>query len=111
MVNAAGAGPMPIPQKQLNCQNLAEAIKVCLAPEALAAAKVMAGKMRQENGVRQAVNSFHSNLPLDNMQCDIFPNFPAAWAYKKGSKQLKLSKVAAQVLTDAHRVKWTDLRR
>jgi hypothetical protein len=102
---------MPIPQKQLNRQNLAEAIKICLAPEALAAAKVMAEKMQQENGVRQAVNSFHSNLPLDKMRCDIFPEFPAAWSYKKGSQQLKLSKAAAQVLTDEHRVKWTDLRR
>ncbi|KAM0321825.1 hypothetical protein ACHAQA_009922 [Verticillium albo-atrum] len=111
MVNAAGAGPMPIPQKQLNSQNLAEAIRDCLTPGALAAAKVMAEKMRQENGVRQAVNSFHANLPLDNMRCDVMPEFPAAWSYKKGSQCLKLSKAAAEILTDGHRLKWADLKR
>ncbi|KFA51504.1 hypothetical protein S40293_10056 [Stachybotrys chartarum IBT 40293] len=111
MVNAAGAGPMPIQQKQLNRQNLAEAIRFCLSHEALAAAKVTADKMRQENGVMQAVNSFHANLPLDEMRCDIMPEFPAAWSFKHGSQQMKLSKAAAQVLTDGHRVKWDDLRR
>ncbi|KAM0284676.1 hypothetical protein ACHAQH_001830 [Verticillium albo-atrum] len=111
MVNTAGAGPMPIPQKQLNTQNLASAIKDCLTPEAQAAAKVMADKMHQENGVRQAVNSFHANLPLDDMRCDILPELAAAWSYKKGSQCIRLSKAAAEILTDGKRVKWADLKR
>ncbi|CAF3454368.1 unnamed protein product [Fusarium graminearum] len=111
MVHAAGAGPMPIPQKILNSQNLSQAIRDCLTPGALAAARGMAEKMRQENGVRQAVNSFHANLPLDKMRCDIIPGLPAAWSYKLGSQQLKLSKAAAEILTDSGRVKWVDLKR
>ncbi|KPA38834.1 udp- transferase [Fusarium langsethiae] len=111
MVHAAGAGPMPIPQKILNSQNLSQAIRDCLTPGALAAARGMAEKMRQENGVRQAVNSFHANLPLDKMRCDIIPGLPAAWSYKTGSQHLKLSKAAAEILTDSGRVKWVDLKR
>lgn len=111
MVNAAGAGPMPIPQRQLNAQNLASAINDCLTPGAQAAAQVMADKMRQENGVRQAVNSFHANLPLDNMRCDLLPEFAAAWSYKKDAQYMKLSKAAAEVLTDSKRIKWADLTR
>ncbi|KAM0594292.1 hypothetical protein ACHAP6_000850 [Verticillium nonalfalfae] len=111
MVNAAGAGPMPIPQRQLNAQNLASAINDCLTPGAQAAAQVMADKMRQENGVRQAVNSFHANLPLDNMRCDMLPEFAAAWSYKKDAQYMKLSKAAAEILTDSKRIKWADLTR
>jgi Ser/Thr protein kinase RdoA (MazF antagonist) len=111
MVNAAGAGPAPIPQRQLNAQNLADAIRDCLTPRAQAAAQIMADKMRQENGVRQAVNSFHANLPLDDMRCDILPEFSAAWLYKKESLRVKLSKAAAEILTDRKRMKWSDLRR
>ncbi|RGP70242.1 udp-glucose,sterol transferase [Fusarium sporotrichioides] len=110
MVHAAGAGPMPIPQKMLDSQNLSQAIRECLTPGALAAARGMAEKMRQENGVRQAVHSFHANLPLDKMRCDIIPGLPAAWSCKLGSQQLKLSKAAAEILTDSGRVKWGDLK-
>lgn len=111
MVHAAGAGPMPIPQKMLNSQNLGQAIRDCLTPGALAAARGMAEKMRRENGVRQAANSFHANLPLDKMRCDVIPGLPAAWSYKMGSQHLKLSKAAAAVLTNCHRVQWADLKR
>ncbi|KAG8664776.1 uncharacterized protein FPOAC1_013556 [Fusarium poae] len=111
MVHAAGAGPMPISQKMLDSQNLSHAIRYCLTPGALAAARGMAEKMRQENEVRQAVNSFHANLPLDKMRCDIIPGLPAAWSYKTGSQHLKLSKAAAEVLTSSSRVKWVDLKR
>ncbi|KAH7186145.1 UDP-glucose,sterol transferase [Fusarium flagelliforme] len=111
MVHAAGAGPMPIPQKTLNSQNLSQAIRDCLTPGALAAARGMAEKMRQENGVRQAVNSFHANLPMDKMRCDVMLGLPAAWSYKIGSRHLKVSKVAAEILTDSHKVKWGDLKR
>lgn len=111
MVHAAGAGPMPIPQKMLNSQNLSQAIQYCLTPSALAAARGMAEKMRQESGVNQAVNSFHANLPLDKIRCDIMPTLPAAWSYKMGSQHLKLSKEAAEILTVSRRVKWVDLKR
>ncbi|KAK6227544.1 sterol glucosyltransferase [Colletotrichum tabaci] len=100
MVAIAGAGPKPIPHKQLNAQNLAEAIRFCLTPEAAAAASEVAAKMRTENGVATAAKSFHANLPLDILPCEIFPDQPAAWDFKRGKKHLRLSKRAAGVLLD-----------
>ncbi|KAL2879338.1 hypothetical protein SGCOL_005466 [Colletotrichum sp. CLE4] len=100
MVAIAGAGPKPIPHKQLNAQNLADAIRFCLTPEAAAAAGELAAKMKTESGVATAAKSFHANLPLDMLQCDIFPNQPAVWEFKRGKKHVKLSKQAAGILLD-----------
>ena len=110
MVAAAGAGPQPILQKQLDSTNLAEAIRFCLTPEASQAAMGLAEKMAAESGVRRAVASFHANLPLHNMRCDIFPNRPATWALRKGKKNLKLSKAAAGIFVDWERLEWKDLK-
>ncbi|KAM3497331.1 hypothetical protein MY10362_009314 [Beauveria mimosiformis] len=68
MVAAAGAGPTPIPANQLNCTNLADAIRFCHTPAATSAAASLAERMKSESGVRQAVASFHANLPLENMR-------------------------------------------
>ncbi|KAF4464905.1 sterol glucosyltransferase [Fusarium albosuccineum] len=83
MVAASGAGPSPIPQKQLNVENLADAIQFCLTPEAATAAAELSLRMRRENGVVTAVRSFHANLPLENLRCDILRNQPAVWLYQK----------------------------
>lgn len=111
MVAAAGAGPKPIPQKQLNSTNLAEAIRFCLSPEASEAAMGLADQMASESGVRRAVASFHANLPLDTMRCDISPNRPACWTLKKGGRTMKLSKAAAGIIVDNSKVEWSDLKR
>ncbi|OLN88212.1 Sterol 3-beta-glucosyltransferase UGT80B1-like protein 1 [Colletotrichum chlorophyti] len=100
MVAIAGAGPKPIPHRQLNAENLADAIRFCLTPEASAAASELAAKMRAENGVATAAKSFHANLPLDSLQCDVLPDQPAAWDFKRGKKRMKLSKQAAAILQD-----------
>ncbi|KAF7545181.1 hypothetical protein G7Z17_g9369 [Cylindrodendrum hubeiense] len=98
MVAASGAGPYPIPQKQLNVQNLSEAIQFCLTPEAAHAAAGLASRMKSESGVETAVRSFHANLPLENLQCDILSGQPAVWVCKRGKRTIKLSKMAGGVL-------------
>ncbi|KAF6836366.1 sterol glucosyltransferase [Colletotrichum musicola] len=100
MVAVAGAGPKPIPHQQLDVENLTEAIRFCLTPEALAAAGEVAAKMKTENGVATAAKSFHANLPLEALPCDIFPDQPASWEYKRSKKHLRLSKKAAGILLD-----------
>jgi hypothetical protein len=100
MVAAASAGPKPIPYKALTAQNLADAISYCLTPQAAAAAQEIAVKMRTESGVRAAVNSFHANLPVERLPCDLLPDQPAVWIYKRKQKSLKLSKVAAELLSE-----------
>ncbi|OCL10385.1 glycosyltransferase family 1 protein [Glonium stellatum] len=100
MIHAAGAGPKPIPFKFLSSQNLAEAISYCLTPEAQISAQDIASKMKTESGVEAAAQSFHANLPLELLQCDILPDRPAVWAYKKGNRPVKLSKLAAEILIE-----------
>ncbi|KFA52308.1 hypothetical protein S40293_00619 [Stachybotrys chartarum IBT 40293] len=99
MVAAAGAGPAPIPHKSLDVDRLVEAIRYCLTPQATRAAEGIARKMRSESGVKQAVASFHANLPRETLECDIVKGQPAAWIYSRGRTHLKLSKVATEVLS------------
>lgn len=100
MVAKSGAGPMPIPYKGLTPDNLADAISFCLTDEAVAAAKALAEKMKNESGVTAAVKLFYSHLPKDKMQCDLLKDRPAAWTFRKGRKNFKVSKLAASVLLD-----------
>ncbi|KAK7052338.1 glycosyltransferase family 1 protein [Favolaschia claudopus] len=104
MVAVAGAGPKPIPSNNLDVKTLAEAITFCLTPEAAAAARVIAEKMKSESGVKTAVESFHANLPLERLQCDILPDRPATWKVQIGKNKVKLrlSKLVAEVLIQNH---------
>ena len=99
MIAAAKAGPQPIPYKALNSQNLADAITFCLTAEAAEAASSIAQKMRKENGVREAVASFHRQLPRERMACDILPQQPATWLYTRGKQPVKLSNLAVENLS------------
>lgn len=98
MVANAGAGPRPIPHRQLNAENLAKSIRYCLSPQAVNAAQAIAAKMRAERGVKAAADSWWKQLPLERMQCDLVPGQPAAWVYDKSKRPIKLSKIAAEVL-------------
>lgn len=98
MVAAGQAGPNPIPHKELTASNLAEAIRYCLTPDAARGAGLIADKMRSEMGVQEAVKSFHRNLPLERLQCEILPDQPAVWSFSKGKRKVRLSKVAASTI-------------
>lgn len=95
---AAGAGPKPISHAKLTADKLADAIRVCLTPEATAAAQGIAAKMSAEDGVEMAVRSFHHNLPVDSMRCNILEDRPAVWKYKRGTGHLKFLTAAAAIL-------------
>lgn len=111
MVAKAGAGPYPIPHAELDPEMLAAAIQFSLTPEAAAAAHEISIKMQTESGVAAAVDSFHRQLPLDRMRCNVMPDQVAVWAYKKGKKPLILSKTAVNILIehdriDPNHIKW-----
>ncbi|KAJ9132456.1 Glycosyltransferase family 1 protein [Pleurostoma richardsiae] len=108
MVAAAGAGPKPIPQKSLSVENLVEAIRYCLKSEAAEAAQAIAAKMKVESGVEAAVASFHANLPRKELECDVIKGQPATWIYRGGGVRLRLSKLAAEILSSHLKV---DFRR
>lgn len=99
MIAAAGAGPEPIPYRSLTSTNLTEAIQFCLRPEARIAAQSIAASMSREEGVKTAVSSFYANLPVSDMYCDLLNDEAAVWEYQRKGKRLKLSGVAAEILT------------
>jgi hypothetical protein len=107
MIRIAGAGPKPIPQKSLSNQNLADAIRFCIAPEAKIAAERLSLQMADEDGVRAAAQSFHASLPFERISCNINPELPAAWLYTKSN--IRLSKLAAQVLVENKFISQDDL--
>ncbi|PCG89322.1 UDP-glucuronosyl/UDP-glucosyltransferase [Penicillium occitanis (nom. inval.)] len=106
MIAAARAGPSPIHHKSLNENNLAEAIRYCLTPEAVNAAAEISRKMKAENGIQAASRSFHCNLPVEALRCDLLPDEPAVWLYAKSKKKkpLKLSDKAAFILTENKKI-------
>ncbi|KAK0385361.1 hypothetical protein NLU13_7837 [Sarocladium strictum] len=109
MVAEAGAGPKPIPQRTLDSDNLAEAIRVCLTDSARTAARGISERMKSESGVRRAVASFHANLPSQDMACDVLADQPATWVMKK-KPRAKLSKTAAGILVRQSKLRWADLK-
>ncbi|KAH6670033.1 glycosyltransferase family 1 protein [Halenospora varia] len=104
MVAAAGAGPHPIDHKSLDSASLSKAIHFLLSPDALAAAESIAARMRSEDGVKAAVASFHRGLARSSMHCEVLPDHPATWMWKRGGQTVKLSHKAASVLVEEKRV-------
>lgn len=107
IVAMAGAGPAPIPHKQLTAVSLTDAIKVALKPETKQKAQEIAKKMKAESGVRDGVRSFHRHLDVKSLRCAVCPNRPAAWHVKQTS--ITLSAFAAAVLVETGRLKPEDV--
>ncbi|KAF2486063.1 putative glucosyl/glucuronosyl transferase [Neohortaea acidophila] len=107
MVSRAGAGPDPIPHKQLTADKLADAINFCLKPESLERAKELASKIAAERGSEMGALSFHQYLEPDRLRCTLVPSKPAAWRIKR--TQVKLSPFAASTLTNASLLNFNDL--
>ncbi|RMZ38028.1 hypothetical protein AFCA_002180 [Aspergillus flavus] len=99
IVARAGAGPQPVPYKQLTAEKLAEAINIALEPSTLEKAEEIGKGMRTERGVQNAVCSFHQHLDLRSLRCAICPTRPAVWWHKH--LHIKLSAFAAAVLVEA----------
>ncbi|KEQ93670.1 glycosyltransferase family 1 protein [Aureobasidium subglaciale EXF-2481] len=99
MIASAGAGPEPLAPRDMTGITLAEAIRFLIRDETKAAAMAIAQRMESEEGVRAAVDSFHRHLPVEMMKCDLIPDQPAAWIVKSGRKQIKMSKMAVEVIT------------
>ncbi|KAG5634498.1 hypothetical protein H0H81_001741 [Sphagnurus paluster] len=107
MIHKAGAGPQPIPHKELGVENLRDAIKFAVSPPAKQAAGRMADQIQNEDGVLRGVESFYRHLPLLNMRCDLDPERLAVWWSTEHC--LKLSAFAAQALSDAKLLKMDTL--
>lgn len=101
MIERAGAGPRPIPHKELTADGLAHAILEALKPETLDRAKELGARIREEKGCEAGAASFHSQIDMDRLRCSMAPSRAAVWRVKtKQSKpiDLRLSTFAATVL-------------
>lgn len=98
MVARAGAGPPPIPFKELTAQGLADAILYALKPETLDRAKELGERIREEKGCEAGAASFHAQLDVDRIRCMLAPNRVAVWLLKTKNGGICLSAFAATVL-------------
>jgi UDP:flavonoid glycosyltransferase YjiC (YdhE family) len=113
MVSKAKAGAHEcIPYKNLTAERLAEGIKQCLTEEARQNVQKIADSIAKEgDGALNAVRSFHRSLPLrgeGSMRCDFLDNRVAAWKIK--NTHVKLSALAATILVEKKKLKWSELR-
>jgi len=108
MIARAGAGPPPIPYKQLTAEKLAAAITEALKPETLAKAQELGERIKEEKGTECGAKSFHDNLNFDNMRCSLAPHRVAVWRIKR--TQTKLSALAANVLASENLISFADLK-
>ena len=108
MVHRAGAGPEPIPHKQLTADNLAEGIKVCLKPESQNKAQELAAKIAEERGSDEGAQSFHQFLDVDTLRCSLAPSRAAVWSIKK--TDVRLSAMAACTLANENLLDFKELK-
>ncbi|KAF2454706.1 hypothetical protein BDY21DRAFT_352518 [Lineolata rhizophorae] len=108
MVHRAGAGPAPIPHKQLTAEKLAEAIQDALKPSSLDRAQELADKIKEEKGSDVGAQSFHQMLNVDKMRCSVLPGRTAVWRVKR--TQVRLSPLAATVLANEGLLNFSELK-
>ncbi|KAH7391206.1 glycosyltransferase family 1 protein [Cadophora sp. MPI-SDFR-AT-0126] len=108
MVARAGAGPVPIPYKQLTADKLAAALTEALKPETLERAKELGSRIKEEKGDETGAKSFHDMLDVDHLRCSLAPSRVAVWRVKR--TQTRLSALAAHVLSSEGLLDFGDLK-
>lgn len=107
IVAQAGAGPFPLPHKQLTVDKLSAAIEMALKDSTKEKAQEIAQKMEGESGTKKGACSFHRQLDLEPLRCAICPDRPAVWHLKH--TQVGLSAFAASTLVEMGRLKAENL--
>jgi hypothetical protein len=108
MVARAGAGPDPVPYKDLTAEKLAESINKALEPESLERAKELCEKIKQENGSQTGAQAFHQMLNYEDLRCAVTPSKPAVWRVKRTS--VRLSAQTATVLAQEGELNFSELK-
>jgi UDP:flavonoid glycosyltransferase YjiC (YdhE family) len=108
MISRAGAGPDPIPYKKLTAENLAAAIQEALKPDTQARAQELGAKIREEKGADMGGKFFHDHLDVDQLRCALAPSRVAVWRIRR--TKTRLSALAAAVLVQSGRLKYSDLK-
>ncbi|KAK5938845.1 hypothetical protein PMZ80_009037 [Knufia obscura] len=108
MTAKAGAGPMPIPYKELTADKLAGAITEALRPQSKDRAIELSNKIKQESGADTGADSFHKHLGPHELRCSICPGKVAVWRVRR--TDIRLSALAATVLGNEGLLTFEDLK-
>lgn len=108
MVAKAGAGPLPIPSKQLTADKLADGILEALKPTTLRKAQELGRRISSEKGTDVGAQSFHEKLDVGTLRCMIIPNRAAVWRVKRTT--IRLSAFAATTLGNEGLLDFNDLK-
>ena len=95
----SGAGPSPIPGKDVTVEQFVEALKFVQQPHVKEAAERIQKSLSNEDGCTTAIQSFHANLPLARMRSDLEESYAAC--YRLDQLNLHVSHPVAQVLLSA----------
>lgn len=108
MIARAGAGPKPVPYKQMTAESLAKSIEFALKEEVQIAVKKMAEQIAEEDGAGDCVAAFEDNLRVDEMRCHVLPERLAIWYDRESG--VHLSGLAVAVLSEKHIIHPKNLR-
>lgn len=107
MVAKAGAGPQPMPFRNLTAERLAAQILDALKPEVSTRAHDLKVRIAREDGCKVGVRNFHEHLGQYNSNCSLIPSRVAVWREKHTGMQL--SALAATVLVEKRLLSYQDL--
>lgn len=88
MIARAGAGPMPVPFKEMTAESLQASIEFALRPEVQIAVQEMADRVAAEDGAADAAADFQGRHNIDEMRCDLCPDRLASWKHRRTGAQL-----------------------
>lgn len=98
MIHRAGAGPSPIPYKDLDADKLANQIREALKPETKERAKELAAKIKEETGAKTAAKFFHETKQMQDVGCFLCPDQVAVYRLRRTN--IRLSALATAILID-----------
>ncbi|OHW99369.1 glycosyltransferase family 28 domain-containing protein [Colletotrichum incanum] len=108
MIARAGAGPAPVPFKEMTADTLATSITFALKPEVQVAVQQMAQRIAEEDGAGDTAKDIQERLSLDTMRCDLCPERLANWRHRKTGAHL--SNFAVGCLVDKGYMKPHDFK-
>ncbi|KAG9517041.1 UDP-Glycosyltransferase/glycogen phosphorylase, partial [Aureobasidium melanogenum] len=102
MIHRAGAGPAPIPYKDLDADKLANQIREALKPETKERARELAAKIKEETGTKTAAKFFHETKQMQNTGCFLCPEQVAVYRLRRTN--IRLSALGAAILVDSGKI-------
>ncbi|KAF2681820.1 glycosyltransferase family 1 protein [Lentithecium fluviatile CBS 122367] len=99
MIARAGAGPTPVPFKQMTADTLANSITIALKPEVQIAVQKMAQNIACEDGAGDTAKDIQEDLSSNDLACDICAERLGLWRHRGSGAHL--SNFALACLVDA----------